>query len=99
MIFFNRYRIGFLQIDIYPNPGQSGHPELTIAGYERVEEFVEKQVEIINMTGEVVFANRKLCGGNCSTYLMNANKQLVPGVYPINMKTKDTRRSRRLLMK
>ncbi|MEX2231396.1 MAG: PA14 domain-containing protein [Cyclobacteriaceae bacterium] len=89
----------YSQINIYPNPVQSGDPELTIAGYERVEEPVETQVEIINMTGEVVFADRILCGGNCSAYLMDINKHLVPGVYLVNMKTNGTRNSRRLLVK
>jgi hypothetical protein len=89
----------YSQINIYPNPVQSGDPELTIAGYERVEVPVETQIEIINMTGEVVFADRILCGGNCSSYLMNVNKQLVPGVYLVNMKTRDTRLSKRLLVK
>ena len=54
---------------------------LTISGYEGIEETIETQVEIINMKGEVVFAERIQCGGNCGTYLMNVNKQLVPGAH------------------
>jgi ELWxxDGT repeat protein len=86
-------------INIYPNPVQSGDPELTISGYEQVEAPVETHIEIMNMTGEVVFADRIQCGGNCSTYLMNVNKQLVPGVYLVNLKTNGIRNSRRLLVK
>lgn len=89
----------FIEINIYPNPLQSGDRELTIAGYENIEESIETNVEIINMTGEVVFADRILCGGNCSEYLMNINKQLVPGIYLVKMATNDTKLSRRLLVK
>jgi large repetitive protein len=89
----------FSQINIYPNPVQSGDPDLTISGYERMEVPVETDIEIMNLTGEVVFAERIRCGGNCSTYLMNLNKQLVPGVYLVNLKTNGFRNSRRLLVK
>jgi hypothetical protein len=89
----------YSQINIYPNPVQSGDPDLTISGYERVEVPVETDIQIMNMTGEVVFAERIQCGGNCSTYLMNVNKQLVPGVYLVNLKTNGIRSSKRLLVK
>ena len=89
----------YSQISVYPNPARSGDPELTIAGYDGIEETIETQVEIINMTGEVVFEERISCGGNCGSYLMNINKQLVPGVYMVNMKTNGVRSSKRLLVK
>ena len=89
----------YAEISIYPNPAQSSDRELTISGYERIDETIETHVEIINMTGEVVFAERISCGGNCSAYLMNINKQLVPGVYLVNLKTHGTRFSKRLLVK
>jgi ELWxxDGT repeat protein len=89
----------YKEINIYPNPVQSGDPELTISGYERVEVPVETDIEIMNMTGDVVFAERIQCGGNCSTYLMNVNKHLVPGVYLVNMNTNGIRSWKRLLVK
>ena len=89
----------YSQISIYPNPARSGDPWLTISGYGGIEETIETQVEIINMTGEVVFAEQIQCGGNCGSYLMNVNKQLVPGVYLVNMKTNGVRTSKRLLVK
>jgi hypothetical protein len=89
----------YSQINVYPNPARSGDPELTIAGYEGIEETIETQVEIINITGDVIFSDRILCGGGCGSYLMNINKQLVPGVYLVNMKTKGVRISKRLLVK
>ena len=89
----------YSRISIYPNPARSGDPELTISGYEGIDKTIETQVEIINITGDVVFAERILCGGNCSSYLMNVNKQLVPGVYLVNMSTNGVRSSKRLLVK
>jgi hypothetical protein len=89
----------YSQISVYPNPARSGDPELTIAGYEGIEETIETQVEIINITGDVVFSDRILCGGGCGSYLMNINKQLVPGVYVVNMQTNGVRTAKRLLVK
>lgn len=89
----------FSQISVYPNPAQSGDAQLSISGYEGIEQVVETQVEIINLTGEVVYDEKISCGGDCGSYLMNMNKQLVPGVYLINMKTEGLNVSRRLLVK
>lgn len=87
------------QISIYPNPATGNDRELTITGYQGIGETIETEVEIINMTGEVVFEERILCGGNCSSYLMSMNKGLVPGVYLVNMKSRSVRSSKRLLVK
>ncbi|MEX2235278.1 MAG: hypothetical protein WD824_24150 [Cyclobacteriaceae bacterium] len=53
----------FQQINVYPNPVQSGNRELNIAGYDGIEESVETDVEIINIRGEVVYTEKILCGG------------------------------------
>ena len=87
------------QISVYPNPARSGDPELTISGYEGIDRTIETRVEIINMTGEVVFSENVLCGGDCGSYLMRVNKQLVPGVYVVNMQTNGVRTAKRLLVK
>ena len=87
------------QISVYPNPATSGDPELTISGYEGIDRTIETRVEIINMTGEVVFSENVLCGGDCGSYLMRVNKQLVPGVYVVNMQTNGVRTAKRLLVK
>ena len=57
------------------------------------------QIEIVNLTGEVVYSGDVSCGGDCNAYLMELNKQLVPGVYLVNLKTNSSRISRRLLVK
>ena len=87
------------QISVYPNPARSGDPELTISGYEGIDRTIETRVEIINMTGDVVFSENVLCGGDCGSYLMRVNKQLVPGVYVVNMQTNGVRTAKRLLVK
>ena len=89
----------YSEINIYPNPVQSGEPQLTISGYEDVGETIETHVEIINLTGETVYAERIRCGGDCGTYRMNINQPLVPGVYMVNMKTNGVRFFKRLLVK
>jgi hypothetical protein len=89
----------YSQISVYPNPARSGDTELTISGYEGIKETIETQVEIINITGDVVFSDRILCGGGCGSYLMNINKELVPGVYVVNMNTNGVQSSKRLLVK
>lgn len=89
----------YSQITIYPNPAQSGDPQLSISGYEGIQQTIETQVEIINLTGEVVYAGKVSCGGNCDAYLMNINTPLVPGIYMVNMKTGGMKMSKRLLVK
>lgn len=87
------------QISVYPNPAKSGDDQLSISGYEDLEQTVETQVEILNLTGEVVYAEKISCGGDCGSYLMNINKQLVPGVYLVNMKMEGLKLSKRLLVR
>jgi hypothetical protein len=89
----------FSQINIYPNPVQSTAGKLQLAGYERITERVQTRIEIFNMTGEEVFNEAIYCGGDCSDYLVNINKQLVPGVYIVHLKTNGTRSSQRLFVK
>lgn len=48
-----------------------------------ISESVETQVEIISLTGEIVYAERIRCGGDCGTHLMNVNEVLDPGVYMV----------------
>ncbi|HEU5148229.1 MAG TPA: PA14 domain-containing protein, partial [Chryseosolibacter sp.] len=89
----------YQQINVYPNPIRSGDAQLTISGYEGIDKIIETDVEIMNMTGEVVFSEKVLCGGNCGSYLMKLNEQLVPGVYVVNMQTNGVRTAKRLLVK
>lgn len=89
----------YARINVYPNPVQSGDPALTISGYETINENVETQVEIVNMTGETVISDRISCGGDCGAYLMNLNGKLVPGIYLVKLSTNGVALSRRLLVR
>lgn len=88
----------YSQISVYPNPAQDTDGELTISGYEGIDETIETQVEIVSMTGEVVFTEKVRCGGDCDSYLMKMNKQLVPGLYMVNLKADRVKISKRLLV-
>jgi ELWxxDGT repeat protein len=89
----------YSQINLYPNPVQSSNDELRISGYEGIDQLIETQVEIISLTGEVIYQEQIRCGGDCSSYLININQQLVPGLYMVHMKTNGIRFSKRLLVK
>ena len=86
-------------ISIYPNPAHGTDRELTIAGYDGIDETIETQVDIINLTGDVIFSDRISCGGDCSSYLMKVNEQLVPGIYLVNFRANGVRSSKRLIVK
>ena len=89
----------FSQINIYPNPVQSTDSKLQLSGYERITKRVQTRIEIFNMTGDELFNEAIYCGGDCSDYLVNINKQLVPGVYIVHLKTNGARSSQRLFVK
>jgi len=89
----------YSQINIYPNPLEHGNTRLTIGGYRGITETIETQVDIINMTGDIVFTGKIHCGGDCSDYLLNINKQLVPGVYLMRLKTNGVKNTQRLFVK
>ena len=89
----------YARINVYPNPVQNGDAALTISGYETINENVDTQVEIVNMTGETVISDRISCGGDCGAYLMNLNEKLVPGVYLVKLRMNGVALSRRLLVK
>ena len=89
----------YSQISIYPNPAKSGDPVLSISGYDGIEESVATDVEIRNLTGEMVFSDKVFCGGDCGVYFMNVNKVLAPGIYIVHLKTNGVRFSKRLLVK
>ena len=86
-------------INIYPNPAPSGVAGLTIARYGGIQEVMDTKIEIVSMTGEVVFTDEILCEGNCDTDEMKINKELVSGIYLVNVVTNGRRFSERLLVK
>ncbi len=93
-----RQQSAWSQISVYPNPAQTSD-RLMISGYKGINETIKTRVEIISMTGDVVFSETVSCGAGCDSYLMKMNKQLVPGLYLVNMETNGVRNSKRLLIK
>lgn len=89
----------FAQIALFPNPLRSSDRELFISVLEMSEQTINTLVEIVNITGVVVFADRISCVGGCRDYSMIINKPLPPGVYLVNMETNGSRLSKRLLVK
>ncbi len=89
----------FDQITVYPNPATSGDAQLSVSGYDGIERSIDTDIEIINLTGDVIYSERITCGGDCRSYMMNINKQLVPGVYVVNMKSGGKKVSKRLLVR
>jgi ELWxxDGT repeat protein len=89
----------FSQISIYPNPARSGDSQLSVSGYGGIQRPVATSIEIIDLTGEVIYSEMISCGGDCASYLLNFNKQLAPGLYLVNMNTNGSKVSKRLLVK
>lgn len=89
----------YSEISVYPNPATSGDRELIISGHEGIEKTGETDIVIMNIAGEVVWAERIQCSGDCSSYLMSLNRALIPGVYVVTVKTNARRYSKRLLVK
>lgn len=89
----------YANLAIYPNPLERGRPQLTVSGYAGVRASVITQVDIIDMTGELVFSQVIHCGGDCSDYLINIDRELVPGVYIVNLRTNGARHWQRLCVK
>lgn len=89
----------YAQIDVFPNPLKSSDRHLFISGFEGNRETIETKVEIINITGVLIFADRISCDLGCGDYNMTFDKPLPPGVYLVNMETNGRRLSKRLLVK
>lgn len=84
-------------ISIYPNPAPSGRTALTIVGYAGKDR-TETSLEIISITGEVIFSEKINCDGECDTYTMQVKKNLLPGVYMVRVKNNGNRVLKRLLI-
>ncbi|MEX2231398.1 MAG: Ig-like domain-containing protein [Cyclobacteriaceae bacterium] len=86
-------------LQVFPNPAPGGESELTISGYEGVNETRETKIEILRMTGELVYSESVLCESNCDGYSIAVNKELPTGVYLVNVITNGQRHSKRLMVK
>ena len=87
------------EMDIYPNPAESGISELKITAAESSDDGYQTSVEIRRMTGEVVYSDQFRCDGNCDGYSIPVGRSLTRGVYIVNFITNGQRSSKRLLVK
>ncbi len=86
-------------LNIFPNPLQGGTGELTISGYEGVSEKIQSTVQIISMTGEIVYFEEGFCEANCNGFLLNIHKEFTRGVYLLKVTINGKRFSKKLLVK
>ena len=68
-------------IDLYPNPVPQGD---VVTGFVRVEQTGEKQLQIVNMLGQVVKVQSILCDEEENRFELST-KGLTQGVYFVNM--------------
>ncbi|MGC1243724.1 MAG: PA14 domain-containing protein [Chryseosolibacter sp.] len=88
----------YSEINVFPNPARSGASSLILAGYGDFKETVDTNIKIINMTGEIIYADKIFCGGDCDAYPLNPD-HMTPGLYMVEMEMNGTRHSRRLVVK
>jgi len=87
------------ELNIFPNPTISGMTALTISGDQEIEEPTQTTIEIIRMTGDVIYSQKNFCEQNCRRGLININKELPAGVYLIKVVRNGKQLSKRLLVK
>jgi hypothetical protein len=87
------------ELNIYPNPAQSGDASLTITGDGEGDQAVETSIEVVRMTGEVIYSETNYCEVDCGGSPITFNRDLAPGVYIVNVVRNGKRMSKRLLVK
>lgn len=87
---------GETNIEIYPNPAPMGQTEFMISGGQRTS---PTAIEIISITGEVVYSQVGDCEGDCDVYAVKIQEHLIPGVYLVRIRNNENSTLRRLLVK
>jgi hypothetical protein len=86
-------------VQVFPNPAPGGSKELTISGYEGIEGRRDTRIEVVRMTGELVFSERVMCEANCRGFSLSVSKEIPAGVYVVNIISNGTRHTKRLVVK
>jgi hypothetical protein len=86
-------------VQVFPNPAPGGSKELTISGYEGIEGRRDTRIEVVRMTGEVVFSERVMCEADCRGFSLSVSEEIAPGVYVVNVISNGTRHTKRLVVK
>ena len=87
------------EISLYPNPAQQGSFTLTVSGYDGIEERNEANVEIVDMTGQIIYFHKIICEINCNKILIDIGKEFTSGVYMVNATINRKRFSKRLVVR
>ena len=86
-------------LEVFPNPAVSGTGDVTISGYQRMGGARETVVEVMRMTGEMMFTEKIVCQTGCDGFSVSVTKDLPPGVYLVNVVSNGERQTKRLLVK
>jgi hypothetical protein len=69
-------------IEIYPNPAKSGVINVTISGDQRPG---EAEIQILSVTGNILYQNRIFCNGNCTTISIPLGEEFTAGIYMVKV--------------
>ncbi len=86
------------ELVIYPNPAPSDVAMLHITSGNAAGRS-QGTIEIMRMTGEMVYAKPFICPGNCGDHEVAVDKKLTPGVYMVKMTANGKTTVRRLLVR
>lgn len=83
---------------IYPNPAQSNADVLVVSGV-RQQGAQDVRIEIMRITGQLVYAGKINCDARCDDYMLPVNGIFTPGVYVISVINGNNRVSKRLMIR
>ncbi len=87
------------EISIFPNPAQQGKVFLTVSGNDVIGARKEANVEIVEMTGQIIYSQKIFCEINCNIISIDIDKAFTSGVYMVNATINRQRFSRRLVVR
>lgn len=90
---------GEASLDLFPNPKTHGVSELTIRGYNGATDIHEITIEIDNVMGQVIYAEKIVCESDCRGFSLTINKDLTPGIYLVHVIADGKSRVKRLVVK
>lgn len=85
--------------NIYPNPASYGEINLTVTGEEEGTAISGMaQVEILSLTGVIVYTDVITCENNCKEISISIDKKFTPGIYLLNAVIDRKRYSKKLVI-
>jgi hypothetical protein len=92
----NESEENIMSLKVFPNPTQKGSITLSIEGYEGTRHKVV--VEVLRMSGEVVYSEKVSCEITCRRTIINVDEKFQPGVYIVNATIEEKRYSEKLVI-